>query len=68
MTLAEMFWEQGQQQCVNYNITCQNRPCTASQGIFCCKECEYNKGCQSKCQIKEKKYDNQGIIRSESIL
>lgn len=68
MELVEMFWEQGQDNCVNYNLKCRNRPCTASQGVFCCRSCEFHEHCQSKCQIKEKEYDNQRIIRSESML
>ena len=50
MNLAEMFLEQGQQQCVNYYCICNMRPCTSAQGVFCCRECEYNKTCQCKCK------------------
>ena len=51
MTLAEILWEQGQNQCVNHPIECRNRPCTSSQGVFCCIECDYNKSCNSRCKM-----------------
>lgn len=52
MTLAEILWEQGQNQCVNYPNECRNRPCTSSQGVFCCRNCDFNKTCKSKCKMK----------------
>ena len=54
MTLAEMLWEQnGQQPCVNYPIECRTRPCTVAQGLFCCRDCESYKHCESRYKIKE---------------
>ena len=49
MNMAEILLEQGQSQCVNYKGFCNMRPCTAAQGVFCCRECEY-KNCSSKCK------------------
>lgn len=55
MDFPTIFWEQGQSQCVNYNIECRMRPCTAAQGVFCCRACEFNKTCTSKCKIRDSK-------------
>lgn len=52
MELAEMLWEAGQEQCVNYKTRCKNRPCTAAQGVFCCRQCPYKDHCPTKCKMK----------------
>ena len=61
MTFAEILWEQGQNQCVNHSIECKNRPCTSSQGVFCCIECDYNKSCNSRCKMTKGFSDNPKI-------
>ena len=35
--------------CVRFRGYCRHRPCTAAQGVFCCRECPYQQACLSKC-------------------
>lgn len=53
MTMPELLWEQGNNQCVNGKGICNSRPCNAAQDVFCCWECTFNKNCESRCK-KEK--------------
>ena len=52
MTLAEIVWENGQSPCVKYKANCRTRPCTVAQGLFCCKDCDSYKTCESRCKMK----------------
>ena len=52
MELVTMLWENGQDQCVNHPIRCKNRPCTAAQNVFCCRQCPYQDHCKTKCTMK----------------
>ena len=49
--MPEYLWEQGQDNCVNKEIRCRTRPCTAAQDVFCCKECDQRKNCASRCKM-----------------
>lgn len=52
MNMPEMLWESGQMPCVKYKANCRTRPCTAAQGVFCCKECPNHEQCGSACRMK----------------
>lgn len=53
MTLAEILWENGQSPCVKYKANCRTRPCTVAQEVFCCRDCESYKTCESRCKMGE---------------
>lgn len=52
LSLAESAWENGFEACICYKSLCRHRPCTAAQGVFCCKECLNYEQCDSKCKRK----------------
>ena len=40
--------------CLYNDIECRMRPCTEAQGVRCCRDCDYNHNCSSKCHMKPK--------------
>lgn len=50
LSLAEAAWEKDYDSCVRYRGHCRHRPCTAAQGVFCCRECFNYEYCISKCK------------------
>ena len=50
LTLSERLWEVGYDSCVRFRGVCRFRPCTAAQGVLCCRECFNYEACSSKCR------------------
>jgi len=50
LNLSEQMWEAGYDECIRYRGVCRHRPCTAAQGVFCCRECLGYESCGSKCK------------------
>ena len=55
-SIVMLLWESGgpdDDNCVITPAHCRFRPCTAVQGVWCCRECEYFKTCKdrSACPI-----------------
>lgn len=48
-SLAQAFFEAGDESCIYVKRRCRHRPCTAAQDVFCCHRCRYKKTCESKC-------------------
>ena len=47
LSLVSQLWEIGYQRCVKGRGDCRFRPCTSAQGVYCCKECEFE--CKQHC-------------------
>lgn len=67
-SIVMALWEAGgfeDAQCMHTPAPCRFRPCTAVQGVWCCLECEYSKGCTAHCPIATAKRGGANAQRVE---